>query len=452
MKKIYAEMVADLFHYGHVEFLCRARALGDHLTVGILSDEWAAAHKTPPVIPWRDRARVVAACRHVDAVLLQAAPVDAAWLAEHDFIHAIALKDETDRARHRDTSIGHDPAREVELPYEHGVSTSTIIRRIEDRAAARQAETALIRRYFAPRWRPGEWLLAEQMLIDLGRILDANAILWFLAFGSHLGAVRHGGVIPWDDDIDIAIREADEARLADLAPTLHAAGYNIVRYTTTSGMGTEIYYKLWIAKRPSATDRAHSWPFIDIFILRPDAADPGRCGLDHRMFPAADIFPLAQAAFGSQAVPVPRNPDLLATLYDAAYRTRCFSTSYIHRTESLAEKTIGRPAGEVIAAGCFVAIHQAAQKLLAATPVRAEGWKLDEASWMLSRGPAQTGQTAIRCDSLLAALWHQLDGQRPVSAIGAVLQGPPIEILRAVLDHLEILETAGAIRLVYPKQ
>ena len=31
--RIYTDMVADLFHYGHVEFLKRARALGDYLLV-----------------------------------------------------------------------------------------------------------------------------------------------------------------------------------------------------------------------------------------------------------------------------------------------------------------------------------------------------------------------------------------------------------------------------------
>ena len=37
--RVYAEMVADLFHRGHVEFLKRARALGDYLIVGVMSDE-----------------------------------------------------------------------------------------------------------------------------------------------------------------------------------------------------------------------------------------------------------------------------------------------------------------------------------------------------------------------------------------------------------------------------
>ena len=32
--RVYSDMTADLFHYGHVEFLKKAQALGDYLLVG----------------------------------------------------------------------------------------------------------------------------------------------------------------------------------------------------------------------------------------------------------------------------------------------------------------------------------------------------------------------------------------------------------------------------------
>ena len=48
-----------------------------------------------------------------------------------------------------------------------------------------------------------------EILEDVSRFCDENNIRYTLYFGSLLGAVRHGGYIPWDDDIDLAMPRID---------------------------------------------------------------------------------------------------------------------------------------------------------------------------------------------------------------------------------------------------
>lgn len=63
------------------------------------------------------------------------------------------------------------------------------------------------------------------MLRDIAALAEENGLTITLGGGTALGAVRRGGFIPWDDDIDLNIPRADYARLIKLLEEQRADRY-----------------------------------------------------------------------------------------------------------------------------------------------------------------------------------------------------------------------------------
>ena len=133
MIRVYVDMVADLFHYGHVELLRQARALGDCLLVGVHADELVIAHKRKPILTMEERVACLAGCRYVDEVLPNAPWVtDRGWIEKHNInlvVHGSDYSQE-DLSKTHAVAIEMGILRTVE--YTPGISTTEIIRRIMD--------------------------------------------------------------------------------------------------------------------------------------------------------------------------------------------------------------------------------------------------------------------------------------------------------------------------------
>ncbi|MFO7889589.1 MAG: glycerol-3-phosphate cytidylyltransferase [bacterium] len=69
MKKVLTYGTFDLFHYGHLKILQRAKELGDHLTVAVSSDEFNSIKGKKCVYPYQHRAAIVQSIKYVDKVI-----------------------------------------------------------------------------------------------------------------------------------------------------------------------------------------------------------------------------------------------------------------------------------------------------------------------------------------------------------------------------------------------
>lgn len=70
---------------------------------------------------------------------------------------------------------------------------------------------------------------AQLLLVDAFKELDdvcaKIGVKYWIDAGSLLGAVRHGGFIPWDDDIDVCMTREDYYKFLEQAPTLFCDKY-----------------------------------------------------------------------------------------------------------------------------------------------------------------------------------------------------------------------------------
>ncbi len=129
--RIYVDLIGDLFHPGHVNLLKNARALGDKLIVGVLSDDEARALGRPPVMNLDERVAVIAACRFVDEIVAGVGrAIEPALLDKHAIRYACLVNDFGDQARRKSFRDLIDSGRAIVLPYRDPISTGDIVARI----------------------------------------------------------------------------------------------------------------------------------------------------------------------------------------------------------------------------------------------------------------------------------------------------------------------------------
>ena len=74
-----------------------------------------------------------------------------------------------------------------------------------------------------------------EILLVIDEFCRKNKISWFLDGGTALGAIRHQGFIPWDDDVDVGMLRDDYDRFMRLAENGLPKGYSLHHMKNTPG-------------------------------------------------------------------------------------------------------------------------------------------------------------------------------------------------------------------------
>lgn len=117
------------------------------------------------------------------------------------------------------------------------------------------------------------WASQLEVWEDFDRACRKNGIKYFADWGTLLGAVRHGGFIPWDDDMDVCMKREDYNRFNRMAKDIMPCGYdiyNIYSDENNDNMLTRIINGRNISFSKEHLEKYHGCPYIaglDIFPL-----------------------------------------------------------------------------------------------------------------------------------------------------------------------------------------
>jgi len=151
-----------------------------------------------------------------------------------------------------------------------------------------------------------------QMLKDTHELLTVEHVPYWMYGGTLLGAVRHKGMIPWDNDIDIVIPDTAESVFLGLRSQFEKLGYRI--------LWEQFGYRIVSARKNGFSfnflGKTYYWKMacIDVFMMSRQGdkmmlSNPGyEKDWPNHYFYLSELYPLKKYRFGELWVYGPREP------------------------------------------------------------------------------------------------------------------------------------------------
>lgn len=131
------------------------------------------------------------------------------------------------------------------------------------------------------------WAVGLTILSEIDRICKKYNITYYAEWGTLLGAIRHGGFVPWDDDLDISMKREDYIRFREIADKELPEGFAIHDYERKEDHW--LFLSRVVNSNSICFDKKHldqyfNFPYIatvDIFVLdylyRDEQEEKKRC-------------------------------------------------------------------------------------------------------------------------------------------------------------------------------
>lgn len=176
--------------------------------------------------------------------------------------------------------------------------------------------------------------LSYKLIRDVTNTFDKYGVKYFMVGGTLLGSIRHGGIIPWDDDMDIAVIDSDIEKTHRALTQLAKEGK--IRYKTIEFGIIKIY-----------SVHSKEYPFIDLFFYTREDDKYLFKEQSHRdiwpneWFHKSELFPLQKGKFGplqlnTPFAPIPHIERAFGTNWNTEYKG-----AHTHKEGASLEKSEG---------------------------------------------------------------------------------------------------------------
>lgn len=178
---------------------------------------------------------------------------------------------------------------------------------------------------------PATVLGLYQTMKDVHDVLTYYGIPYRVDCGTLLGAIRHQGIIPWDDDLDVCIDIKDVDKILALAPIFNELGYEVSKF----------YFSVLRVKRKNQEsscvdfllteqrgDKIYFARTLASYVYRVFKGDYGLFGYRNgeEIFITEDeLYPLQPYKFGDFIVMGPKSP---MNYLNGMYGNDCLTTAY----------------------------------------------------------------------------------------------------------------------------